>query len=39
MRKVDDFRFHVTGKEKMDSATVMEERSQRTSRKRTASMT
>lgn len=39
MRNVEDLRFHVMGKEKMDQATAIGTRSQRTSRKRTASTT
>jgi hypothetical protein len=39
MRNVEDPRFHVMGKEKMDKATAIGVRSHRTSRKRTASTT
>ena len=39
MRNVEDLRFHVMGKEKMDQATAIGTRSQRTSRKRRASTT
>ena len=39
IRKDEDLRFHVMGKEKMDKATVIGARSHRSSKKTTASTT